>query len=675
MTSIENHNAGYGNLPFILCGPILRRVTTEQLVIWFVSSEKKTMDLVLWREKIISEGKWYKQEYSLNSKVFSQIQVGSACFINLIDLSIALKDGETVFYDLQINGQVSVIKSLGLSYKETEFSQQTHLKNLPSIKINQKVGKILHGSCRKIHHDGQDALVAVDNWAQSLENASQKRPSCVVLTGDQVYIDDVAGPVMSAIHQLITRLGLYSERLECSNCSETTELFQHPYSYYERSKLLPTYEYRTFTSLYLKTQTEPVLSSRSRDMHLFTLSEMISLYILTWAPQVWDLISWRSYPKHLKETWHSRYDKEVSIVSNFVEGLSASRRLQANIPHYMIFDDHDVTDDWNLNALWEQRVYSQPLSYRIIGNALFSYFLFQGWGNAPQNFSENFLNAVNSYSVLPNENHHQELFQSLFEFSNWGFEVHYEPKLLVLDTRTQRWRSEFSLSRPSGLMDWESLMDLHQSVIGQKNVILVSAAPIFGVKFIEALQRMMTWFGLSLHVDAENWMAHPGGAMVLLNMFTHKNTPKNFIVLSGDVHYSFVYDIVLRFKENSPRIWQITSSGIKNQFPEPMISCLDRLNGFFYGVYSPLNFFTKRRRMLVRQRDPSGEKPGKRLVNRCAMGLVEINKLGMPTNIELILSSGERVSFTKKRSRVLGFMRTIRGRDLKTNISKLSKNN
>ncbi len=31
---------------------------------------------------------------------------------------------------------------------------------------------------------------------------------------------------------------------------------------------------------------------------------------------------------------------------------------------YMIFDDHDVTDDWNLHGRWRNRVYRRPFGRR-----------------------------------------------------------------------------------------------------------------------------------------------------------------------------------------------------------------------------------------------------------------------------------------------------------------------
>ena len=56
----------------------------------------------------------------------------------------------------------------------------------------------------------------------------------------------------------------------------------------------------------------------------------------------------------------------------------------AHLPVAMMFDDHDITDDWNLTAEWEKTAYEHPFSRRIIGNALMGYLLFQGFGNAPE---------------------------------------------------------------------------------------------------------------------------------------------------------------------------------------------------------------------------------------------------------------------------------------------------
>src|SRR5262249_5753611 len=66
--------------------------------------------------------------------------------------------------------------------------------------------------------------------------------------------------------------------------------------------------------------------------------------------------------------------------------LPRVRRALANIPTYMIFDDHDVTDDWNMSLDFVNRVYSDSLGRRIVQNALVAYALCQHWGNVPEQF-------------------------------------------------------------------------------------------------------------------------------------------------------------------------------------------------------------------------------------------------------------------------------------------------
>ncbi len=189
----------------------------------------------------------------------------------------------------------------------------------------------------------------------------------------------------------------------------------------------------------------------------------------------------------------------------------------AHLPTLMIFDDHDITDDWNLSAQWELTAYGHPFSKRIIGNALVAYLLCQGWGNDPDAFAE-VLEQVQAPSLdarrdnLLDSAALDRLIDRLIGFNRWQYVLPTTPALVVLDTRTRRWRSEIALRRPSGLLDWEALSELQQELLDHPSAIIVSPAPIFGVKLIEAVQRVFSAFGHPLLVDAENWMAHRGAA-------------------------------------------------------------------------------------------------------------------------------------------------------------------
>ena len=194
-------------------------------------------------------------------------------------------------------------------------------------------------------------------------------------------------------------------------------------------------------------------------------------------------------------------------------------------------------------------------------------------------------------------------------------------------------------------MDWEALSDLQQVLLGQRSVIIVSPAPMFGVKLIEGIQRLFTLAGKPLLVDAENWMAHRGAASVMLNIFRHTRTPGNYVILSGDVHYSFVYDIDIRQRQRGPRLWQITSSGLKNEFPRRLLDTFDRLNRWLYAPASPLNWFTKRRPMRIRPRRPQGASHGERLWNQSGIGLVTLDAQGRPVNIAQLGVDGSITHF------------------------------
>jgi hypothetical protein len=84
-------------------------------------------------------------------------------------------------------------------------------KTSPGFILPSRVNSLLHGSCRKPHHTGGDGLVEADRLLnrclrrdalptgrETAETGPADElppwPSALVLTGDQVYADDVAGP-------------------------------------------------------------------------------------------------------------------------------------------------------------------------------------------------------------------------------------------------------------------------------------------------------------------------------------------------------------------------------------------------------------------------------------------------------------------------------------------------
>ena len=629
-------------LPDVLAGPLLRRLEPGRLVLWLVASGE--LNLHLWLQP---EGQ-APQTHALHAHC-QQLPLGRHAVLHLIDLPLeqALPQDQRIAYDLQI------IDSAGakgmrdwaphLLYDGVEHAD---------FVLRARVDHLLHGSCRKPHHAATDGLLCADRLLAEPHDARQ-RPALLLMSGDQVYVDDVAGPLLCAIHQLIARLGLFDEFLQGAVVEDSQALYANPVGYYQRADLLPAVKSnQTLRDRFFGGVEKPVFTSSSADNHLVTFAEMIAMYLLVWSPVPWTLISEQQPP--LSAEQQQRYARERERIDAFRQSLGQAARVFAHLPTLMIFDDHDVTDDWNLSARWEQTAYGHPFSKRIIGNALLAYLLCQGWGNNPDVFDEPLQAFADLLQQRQNEHlrdaAQDALIDQLLHFEQWHYVLPTTPALLVLDTRTRRWRSEGHLSKPSGLMDWEALCDFQQALLDHPSCIIVSPAPMFGVKLIEGIQKLFTYAGHPLMVDAENWMAHRGAASVMLNIFRHSRTPGDFVILSGDVHYSFVYRVSIRHKRASPTIWQITSSGIKNEFPARLLDWFDRLNRWLYAPWSPLNWLTKRRRMRVTPLIPDRSRSGERLWNGAGLGQVFFDEQGRPKRILQLNADGSKpVTFISER--------------------------
>ncbi len=561
------------------------------------------------------------------------IQLGEALFLHyVIVLPTSQPFGvhSLIYYSLHDRD-----KSLDLSafcYERAEF---------PAFVIPNRLDKILHGSCRNPHHPAKDSLVAADTWQNEQRQSLNAGADLLLLSGDQVYADDVAGPMLLAIEKIITLFGIFKEpplKLNLPACFSEQLYSRHLYlpkvPWQNRSKWGVGY--------WLK-KDEPHFSSLKAENHLVHFQEFIALYILNFSAVSWQLIDFAQAdcptlpPKHA-----TQFQLEKDALLGFADGLNKTQRLFANVSTLMMFDDHDVTDDWNLTAGWEHAIYQHPVSRRIVNNGLISYWLMQGIGNDAGEKTLSLLSAFTK-SFDGQTWQFKEFDKLILNFNYWHYELNTIPKVVVLDTRTHRWRNEQNFNEPSGLLDWERLTELEESLLSHDKVIIVSPAPVFGVKSIEAIQAMFNFCGQPLLVDVENWMAHEGSAKKLLDTFRREDTPKETLILSGDVHYSFCFSVQKRFGKHKNRIWQLTASGIKNEFPRKLINVLDKLDSILYAPKSPLNFFTKRWQMEVDKHQTKGDGQ-KYLVSNAAISLIELND-GLLAKYELIHADNQITEF------------------------------
>ncbi|MEM8702428.1 MAG: alkaline phosphatase family protein [Pseudomonadota bacterium] len=650
-------------VPAVLAGPVLRKTLSGRLCFWLAVRAPASVRLELFPP----DAPVQTHELAADTDELTCLKAGDNLYYLMIDLHLETELPKETLVGYRLSLKFSDDPCAGWQDHEAWASDLCYPGwNTPFLRVPDKVSSLMHGSCRKPHSQCADGLVAADRLvAEVLTSPDAGRPAntlpeLLVLSGDQVYVDDVAGPMLQAIMCLAEILGLPDEVFEGAEQglpNSGSQLRDTGGCLYHRDRLLPRIDRKgtVFDVLFAGTD-KPVFTSAHARNHLITLGEMLSMYLLVWSPAAWQILPGFNAPESLGEEDSAMYAREQDSLREFVSGFSSVRRLLAHLPTAMIFDDHDVTDDWNLSLAWEEAAYAHPLSRRVIGNALIAYGINQGWGNRPAQIRADLATQLQDALAQPGSSAHEDAIDKILAYEKWDFVWPTTPPLIALDTRTRRWRSERNAHDPSGLLDWEAATDLQTNLKGQEAVLLVSAAPIFGVKLIEVVQKFFTLIGKPLMVDAEYWMAHPGTASAILNIFQHRDTPGHFVILSGDVHYSFVYDVELRNGHSArhrtaqagPKIWQICSSGIKNTWPDRLIAALDRGNRLAFSPRSPLNWLTKRRGMRIVPRKPQGTPGGRRILNASGIGVVELDDQGAPTNILQIAASGKSYVFERR---------------------------
>jgi hypothetical protein len=323
-----------------------------------------------------------------------------------------------------------------------------------------------------------------------------------------------------------------------------------------------------------------------------------------------------------------------TVHREFLKGLPKVQRALANIPTYMILDDHDVTDDYFLNPLWRDRVLTSALGQTIITNAMVTYALFQDWGNNPIRYDNGFPAELLSRALdlfpdaistgpdkdafarlqelfahgTPNPQRADGLFDSVNPPILWNFTVD-GPKhrVIALDNRTRR--SYPSRIGPPGNVSTTAQIDQvpippnPPLLPGFEVLIVIAPLQVIGPPVLDEIVAPLSYraFDLKLSLSDESLTdstsrsglrGMPGtnpdsieawsfDAVVFENLLKRLITYRNVVLLSGDVHNSSGSMMTYWPKDVTQpvRIAQFTSSGFKNVMPA-YIAGTDRTAGF-----------------------------------------------------------------------------------------------
>jgi hypothetical protein len=240
----------------------------------------------------------------------------------------------------------------------------------------------------------------------------------------------------------------------------------------------------------------------------------------------------------------------------------------------MICDDHEITDDWNINKKWCDDVEQSSCGKQIISNGLVTYWAFQAWGNDPDSFDANFIGQIRRYIDLkkqwgssPSESPInqksdgvglsviQDLEKHILLNNNWTFVAPTYPLSVFLDCRTQR--TFVDEEGPPHLLSEDALEHIKLNLIksGYKNgnpLILISPTPVFGFELAESVQRFLTSISGSYKWDLETWRANEKGFSKFITYLASNFDPGYCIFLSGDVHYAFTMKAHLDYLKQIP---------------------------------------------------------------------------------------------------------------------------
>jgi hypothetical protein len=230
----------------------------------------------------------------------------------------------------------------------------------------------------------------------------------------------------------------------------------------------------------------------------------------------------------------------------------------------MMFDDHEITDDWNRTGLWKSTVMATPLGRRIISNGLAAFWAFQAWGNDPDRFDPEAL----ATALKQREAGLEEVANQVLNRGHWGYFAPGKPTVAVLDERTRRgfdgpdaapWR----IARDEM---YERFREIRGQFTSGELLICVAPGPVFSPFMIDTLQGIATPLSGGDVVDLESWIANAEAFENLLTRIARLQ-PLNCLFLSGDVHYGYVILAELHGvpagRSVTPFV-QFTSSALKN---------------------------------------------------------------------------------------------------------------
>ncbi|MBA3310291.1 MAG: alkaline phosphatase family protein [Nocardioidaceae bacterium] len=283
--------------------------------------------------------------------------------------------------------------------------------------------------------------------------------------------------------------------------------------------------------------------------------------------------------------------EEYAHLYNLAWSDQANRWLLSTLPSSMIFDDHDIRDDWNTSLTWRQEVAAlEWWRDRIVGG-LASYWVYQHLGNLSptERADDQVWQHIRDAQAAGGEADISDFLDDLVERADehpdcyrWSFARDLgDKRLIVVDSRAARVLQPDKRS----ILDDSEMQWFDEKLRGDFSHVFIGTSLPFllshGLHYLEAWSEAVASGGwgeraagwgekLRKAIDLEHWAAFQEGfsrvAEMVIEVADGKRgrAPATVTFLSGDVHHSYVSEVE---RSSGSRVLQAVCSPIRNPLP------------------------------------------------------------------------------------------------------------
>jgi hypothetical protein len=280
------------------------------------------------------------------------------------------------------------------------------------------------------------------------------------------------------------------------------------------------------------------------------------------SPAIAERIAQRRDPSQGAKTEVADFE-EYTWLYREAWGDPVLRRLLAVVPTAMIFDDHDVHDDWNTSGAWEREMRAKDWWEERIVGAYVSYWIYQHIGNlSPDELRahELFQRVRGSTEdMAPVLRHWAREAREEVAGTRWSYSRDFgRTRMVVLDTRAGRIIADDARRQILSPEQWSWVSG--QLTGDVDHLLIASTLPLLLAPGLHALEGWNeavcagAWGPVAARVgekirqalDLEHWSAFRASFDLLVDELRAVGAgergapPASIVVLSGDVHHAYL---------------------------------------------------------------------------------------------------------------------------------------